>query len=864
MNKTETWCFGKKVPTNYLSKNNVSELILSANDHAHLVRRVDINCILDILESVADCWADPNYHLRKLAMKLLPGMIAFSPKMVDEGLNVVSMICRREGLEKRLSGELGSIKILDEWVKKTALGYDLKAVPRGVLLHLTAGNVFVGAVDSLVSGIITKNVNILKMSRIDPIFPALFIESIKENDPHGLIWPHQAALQWKGGDLSIERELLNAKLTVVFWGGMEALASVRSRIGMNARLVENGPRYSFAVIDGKTLNKGKNKELIEGLALDLSRWDQQACSSPHVVYVIDDKKSNAEQLMEELYDEMINLCEELPTGRLSFDEKVEIRKVRELAAMQQVKGLGRIMAPEKFEFSLIYEKDSEFRVSCLNRTLFFKSVKNVDELLMQVKPIGPFLQTVGLSLADDIKDICEEGLIELGAKRLTAIGGMSEGKDGAPHEGSFLLANLVDWVDREHSDSHQYMVKKLLNDVLASPYYNKLIRKVGGAEFHNFNKLPLLDRDTFYKNSPPESTNILTGSMKDAYVYASGGTTGNPKFTLYSNYEYKYVTDVLAEIYRNAGINENDVVANLFIAGNLWTSFNVAGRALENIGCLNLPIGGSSDIENVIKYFQIFKVNAVVGLPSVIVKLAEEIKARKAGIKIEKILYGGEHLRPQTCDFLTKAVGARLIRSAGYACVDTGPVGWQCLALEGSIHHVLDQYCYVEIINTETGLSCGVGEPGEIIVTNLNRTLMPVIRYKTGDMGRWVEINKCECGFKGKSFELLGRCDDLLVIGGINLLPVDVAAGLNTFDEISSNFQIEAQLKEGKEHLLIRVETTKKIAESKILKALKSNSYKIAESLSEGWMTVEILQLAPSKISRNKRTGKLKTVLDNR
>ncbi len=853
--------FGREVQK--LTPDLINEILAEAEDQAQAAVQPDIECILDVLNNVADCWQNPDYHLRRKAARILPELTNFSHEMVEEGFSVISAICRRENLEKRLKGELGNLRLLDRWVDRPEYAYDLRAIPHGILLHLTAGNVFVGAVDSLVSGIITKNANILKMSRVDPVFPLLFLESIKENDPQGIIWPHQAALIWKGGDEEIENILLQARLTVVFWGGGEALASVKRRLGSNTRLIENGPKYSFAVVSATRIGAGLAPELVKGLALDLCRWDQQACSSPHVVYVIGSNERSAHVLMEQLYDELLDLQQTLPVGRLSFDEKVEIRKVRELARMAQARNEARLLCPESFDFTLIYEKNPEFKISCLNRTLFFKRVNSFAEVILQIEPMRDWLQTVGLCLEPEMVEECHAALINVGAKRVTDIGGMSEGHDGAPHEGNFLLRQLVDWVDREYKPGPVGRIERLLASIIDSPYYRRIFERAGGASFENFERLPLLDRETFYRNSPPESSDILTGPMTDAYVYASGGTTGSPKFTLYSNAEYRYVTDVLTDIYRNAGLNENDRVANLFIAGNLWTSFNVAGRALENLGCLHLPVGGASDMENMLKYLQLFKVNALVGLPSIIIKLAEEISRRGLELRIEKILYGGEHLRPQTCDFLQKTIGATSIRSAGYACVDTGPVGWQCDHLEGSVHHVLQQYCYAEILDPTTLKPVVGDQPGEIIATNLDRILMPVVRYRTGDLGRWVKVENCPCGFSGPSFELLGRCDDLLVVGGINLMPVDVAAGLEQLP-VSQSFQMVARTSAGKDLLIIRLEAEQRLSDTQVIDSLRAGSYKIAESLHEGWMNIEIEWFKPNEIKRNERTGKLKTVIDER
>ncbi len=863
MKKQKCLVFGQEVDAGWLTSETVGEILAAATERAALAADPDIACVVDILDRVADAWADPAYHLRKKAAKLLPELTLFSPAMIEEGFGVISAICRRANVEKRIRGELGDLKVLDGGSERPHHSYRLCARPRGILLHLTAGNVFVGAVDSLVSGIITKNANILKMSRVDPVFPLLFIESIKEHDPAGIIWPNQAALLWKGGDAAIENLLFQAPLTIVFWGGHEALQSLKSRLGPTTSLIENGPRYSFAVVEGSRIRKGPSPSMVRGLALDLCRWDQQACSSPHVVYIIDRDVKAAHLLIEAMFDELVQLRSELPLGALSFDEKVEIRKVRELARMAQAKGEGRLVCPEDFSFTLVLEYDSTFKVSCLNRTLFFKVVADVETLLEQVKPLSAYLQTAGIHCGAELTARLEAELFVAGVKRITEVGGMSEGHDGAPHEGNFLLRQLVEWVDVEYRENSESRVEWLLRQIVSSPYYRRIIDKAGGCGFENFHKLPLLDRETFYRNSPPESEDILTGPMTDAYVYASGGTTGSPKFTFYSNEEYRYVTDILTDIYRNAGLESGDRVANLFIAGNLWTSFNVAGRALENLGCLNLPVGGASDLENILKYLQIFKVNAVVGLPSIIINLAEEIKKRGLNIRIEKILYGGEHLRPQTCDFLREAIGAVSIRSAGYACVDTGPVGWQCMHLEGSVHHVLEEYCHAEILDPLNHTPVTGNASGEIIATNLNRVLMPVVRYRTGDLGRWVETGKCPCGFSGRSFELLGRCDDLLVIGGINLMPVDVAAGLAGLP-VSQSFQIAAQTANGRDQLCLRLEAEKKLPDRQVVEALKTGSYKIAESLNDNWMNIVIEWFKPGEIKRNPRTGKLKPVVDER
>ena len=94
-------------------------------------------------------------------------------------------------------------------------------------------------------------------------------------------------------------------------------------------------------------------------------------------------------------------------------------------------------------------------------------------------------------------------------------------------------------------------------------------------------------------------------------------------------------------------------------------------------------------------------------------------------------------------------------------------------------------------------------------------------------------------------------------------MPVDVASGLSMLP-ISQSFQVVARISAGKDLLILRLESEKRLSDHEVIEALKKGSYKIAESLKENWMNIVVEWHAPGEIKRNERTGKLKTVVDER
>ena len=374
------------------------------------------------------------------------------------------------------------------------------------------------------------------------------------------------------------------------------------------------------------------------------------------------------------------------------------------------------------------------------------------------------------------------------------------------------------------------------------------------------------------ENLPPQNQGFITRPLSNAYVFTSGGTTGDPKFTFYSNDDIKTQAHLCAKGLYLPGIRSGFRVANMMNAGNLWASFTFINKALELCDCLILPIAAQTGTEASANYIRLFDVNAAIGIPSFFISLADYCEVHDiSDINIEILATGGEQIYPEAKKYISKILGVKKFISAGYSSNDTGLIGFNCEKLEGSIHHIHEDKVHIEIVDPDTGRPVEDGTPGKILVTCLDRYFMPLIRYDIGDMGRILK-DTCSCGRKLKLLELLGRSDDTLIIGGYNITPSIISKLINHFDDLSYHFQIVADNVEVKDVLQISIETKGDQEKTNLEDIAKQFlSHLFTEEKALGFLVetkaihTPIISISnPGTLPRNPKTGKLKQVIDKR
>jgi phenylacetate-CoA ligase len=785
---------------------------------AHLKRKMamtNLDAIITLLDQFSQTWK-PESPSFKEAVPQLVLESGFSESEVHSTLKILSVLLSRESLEARIRSEFVNDKILDEFSKLPHFAGQVRAVPHGLLLHVTAGNVFLSSIDSLIMGFLTKNLSILKVSSSNIFFPNFFAQKLKTFDENRILSDKFAVLHWKGGEEATETLIKSKVNTIIAWGGEEMIKSYQKNLPLGVKLLDFGPKISLQVISKASLNNKDISKVAQAVVDDIIPWNQGACASPQNLFLQEGIQEN------ELLIAIDKAFKNSPQhNTLSDDEAVEILKETYRGHYSELMEEGKVLVGESHLLHL--EENRFLRPSPLGRSLIIKRFKDAEDLYLHIGPFSYYLQSCSYLFSENEKADFLNLLSLAGMKRFAPLGTITFGMEGAPHDGRFVLRELVSFIGDE-------------------------------ARVQDYGEIT-----TYLQTASKLKEQFENHRHPQGYVFSSGGTTGDPKYVHFSYEEFDLTTDMLAYNFRAQGIKPGMTVANLFVAGNLWSSFLAVERALEKIGAIQLAIGGLCPSENILSYLNKFNPDVVMGIPSLLVMNAEQGLGLGMNLKIKKVFYAGEAMSETRREFLKKTWGVDYFGSAGYASVDAGVIGYQCLNCGPGEHHLFSHLVDLKIVE------------GEGIVSSLTRTSMTIKNYATGDRLEWVDQH-CSCGRSDKKFKLLGRIDNLIQIWSCRLNVSDIEKSLIHLDPEILSFQIqmsEVQDEKGvreQMELLYEVSPGKELVVGTLVQEIYQNSRDLRDTISLDAFShrLKISPVAHGAIKRNSRTGKISVILDRR
>ncbi|HXH32574.1 MAG TPA: acyl-CoA reductase [Bacteriovoracaceae bacterium] len=775
--------------------------------------KIPLDEIIDLLDSFGKLW-QPSSQLVQNALPALLRETGFSQEETLKTITLLPGLLSRESLLTRVNAEFTKKDVLDRFTKTPHFSGKVRAVPRGVVLHVTAGNVFLSSIDSLLMGFLTKNISVLKVSSQNMFFPLYFAEQLEAFDVKKVLADKFSVVHWKGGEKAIESFVKSKVSTIVAWGGEEMIASYATDLPPGIKLLDFGPKISLQVITKEGTRGRSLRSIAEKLVQDIVPWDQAACASPQNLYLENGIDENS---FLELVSEAFRSSS--PRGPISDDEATEILKEKYRGYYSQLMDGGSLI--DGGDHLIHLEKSKILKPSPLNRSLIVKRFDSIEELYTLLAPFSTYLQSCSYLTSEAERVVLLETLALTGLKRFAPLGTITWGMDGAPHDGRFVLRELVSFIgDERRAVDYGESTDETQNSSTLKTFFD------GAAH-------------------PP------------GMIFSSGGTTGEPKFVHFSYEEFDFMTDMLAQNFLRQGLRPGMTVANLFVAGNLWSSFMAVEKALEKIGAIQLPIGGMCSPENIFYYLKKFRPEVVMGIPSMLVMNAEFFESKAEKLSVDKVFYAGEALSEIRRDFLRRTWGTRYFGSAGYASVDAGVIGFQCEACGPGEHHLFSDTVSMKILDDEA------------VVTSLCRDSMPIENYRTGDKVEWIPA--CSCGRSEPRFKLLGRIDNVIQVWSCRLLLQDIEAALRALDPEVLTFQIIlTELREAnvvKEKLTLSYETSRqKVDPEALMEKIYGSSRDLKDTITlvEFKKNVQVVAVETGKIPRNARTGKVSVILDQR
>ena len=406
-----------------------------------------------------------------------------------------------------------------------------------------------------------------------------------------------------------------------------------------------------------------------------------------------------------------------------------------------------------------------------------------------------------------------------------------------------------------------------------SPFYARKYKDIGSVKsYDDWLNVPFLERDELYKNTFPRTKDMLTRDLKGVIVTSTGGSSGMARYGVLTYGEWNKFVQLQADSLKSIGIGSDDMIANLFVAGNLWPSFFALAQVIERLNATHLPISANIEVEKILKYITEFHPSVLLSLPTVFIFLADLILERGLDADYVKIIaYAGEHMSEMTKSHIQKAFKNAKIHSLGYTSADCGLMGYQCLECSALEYHVPLNFQFIEIYNFEEDRVCKEGESGEVVVTIVARNSLPIIRYRIGDMARY-KPKSCSCGDKNPILILEGRAGEDFKIGGAYISMDTVEKAIESFvsrDGISANYQFVIEdIEQNKMGVTLKLESSdiqRSTPHAKeIISSLKENINELKVGGDMGYLSTEVVFVNVGEVERSPITGKIKHLLDLR
>lgn len=344
-------------------------------------------------------------------------------------------------------------------------------------------------------------------------------------------------------------------------------------------------------------------------------------------------------------------------------------------------------------------------------------------------------------------------------------------------------------------------------------------------------------------------------------VHSSSGTSGQATVVGYTRNDIKTWSNLVARVITAAGVTKNDVIQIAFGYGLFTGGFGLHYGA-ELVGTSVIPIS-SGNTKRQIQIMKDFKTTALVCTPSYALVMADtmmEMGINPNGLSLRYGLFGGEPWSEGMRREINEKLGIIATDNYGLSEVMGPGVSGECLECNGL--HINEDHFLLEILDPNTLEPVPEGEVGELVITTLTKEAFPMIRYRTRDLTRFIP-GPCACGRTMRRMQrVMGRSDDMLIIKGVNVFPMQIETVLFEVEGVEPHYQIIVDRENHTDRITVLVEVMESIffdemkKQRMVIDRIKS---RLASALG---LQVEVKLVEEKTLERYE--GKAKRVIDRR
>ncbi|WP_251966539.1 phenylacetate--CoA ligase [Parabacteroides sp. AD58] len=352
-------------------------------------------------------------------------------------------------------------------------------------------------------------------------------------------------------------------------------------------------------------------------------------------------------------------------------------------------------------------------------------------------------------------------------------------------------------------------LKETVKLAVNSPFYKEVFEKNGLTPdsiqtLDDLQKIPFTTKNDLRTHYPFGMAAIPI--QKCVRIHSSSGTTGNPTVVLHSARDLDQWANQVARCMYMVGLRDTDVFQNTSGYG-MFTGGLGFQYGAERLGALTVP-AAAGNTKRQIKFITDFGTTCLHIIPSYATRLAEVMYEMgidpRRDTKLHTVCIGAEPHSEEQRKRIEQLLGVKAYNCFGMSEMNGPGVAFECPEQNGL--HIWEDYVIPEIINPTTLEPVPEGEIGELVLTTINREAMPLLRYRTRDLTRFIP-GECPCGRTHRRLaRFVGRSDDMIILKGVNIFPIQIEKILMNFKELGSNYLITIETVGYNDEMLIEVE----------------------------------------------------------